>query len=177
MVKMKSKKWQDIEKIARRWCSIKNDNMKLEKMNVCFCSNGAFEVFEFDIASHPNRKEIAELDYKIKQYKAAHGVDNIQDTQYFTQLTGLYSFLADKTDHREIVGMVKARKHDRSRNAYVSILGDCFLLARAKADKKYMILTDKTLYDYFLSRCSLILEDIELVYLDLAKHKHLLNDS
>ena len=67
--------------------------------------------------------------------------------------------------------------YGNSSSAYASILGDCFLLNRACADKKYMILTDQKMYDYFLGRCKPILGEIMLVYLDLDKHKELLNIS
>ena len=79
-----------------------------------------------------------------------------------------------KYDKREIVGMVKSGKHNSSGTTYHSILGDCFLLTKVKADKKYMILTDKEMYDYFLYRCKEILDEIILVHLDADKHKHLL---
>ena len=44
-----------------------------------------------------------------------------------------------------------------------------------KADKKYMILTDKKMCGYFLSRCEGILDEITLVYLDPDEHRQLIN--
>ena len=57
--------------------------------------------------------------------------------------------------------MVKSSKQSSGRNTYNAILGDCFLLTRAKANKKYMILTYKEMYDYFRGRCKAILGEIE----------------
>ena len=82
----------------------------------------------------------------------------------------------DKPDHREIIGMVKSGKQSSGRNTYHAILGDCFLLTRAKADKKYMIMTDKKIYDYFYDRCKVILNEIELVYLNPDEYRYLLDD-
>lgn len=80
-------------------------------------------------------------------------------------------------DKREIIGMVKSSKYDNSGNAYASILGDCFLLNWANADKKYMVLTDQKMYDYFIGRCEPLLDEIMLVYLDPDEHKELLDNS
>ena len=92
------------------------------------------------------------------------------------KLARLYGQSPNQPNNREIIGMVKSGKHDSGGNTYQSILGDCFLLTRAKADKKYMILTDKEMYDYFRSRCKAILGEIKLVYLDSDKHKYLLEN-
>ena len=88
----------------------------------------------------------------------------------------MYDISSSTPDHRKVIGMVKTGKHKPNAITYQSILGDCFLLTRAKADKKYMILTDKEMYDYFHKRCKAILGKIKLVYLDVSLHRHLLND-
>ena len=88
----------------------------------------------------------------------------------------MYDVLSSTPDRRKVIGMVKSGKHNSNGNTFQSILGDCFLLTRAKADKKYMILTDKEMYDYFHKRCKAILGKIKLVYLDVSLHRHLLND-
>ena len=167
------------EEIARRWCSGENNNVKLTKELVIFWdNNNTMYPFEFDITSHPKRKEIEMINSKIKQYEEQHGkIKNVADNPYFKELVGMYCISPGEVDNREIIGMVKSGKHDRGSVTYQSILGDCFLLTKAKADKKYMILTDKEMYDYFLGRCNGILDEIMLVYLDLDEHKQLLEHS
>lgn len=128
------------------------------------------------LTSHPQRKEIEELQKKVKEYKNKHGkIENYQDNPYFKELIGMYFHSPDKPDNREIIGMVKSGKHSGGGNTYHAILWDCFLLTRAKADKKYMILTDKEMYDYFCGRCKAILGEIELVYLNPDEHRYLLD--
>jgi hypothetical protein len=167
----------EIEEIARRWCSKENNNIKLTKERVVFWDTDKnMYQFEFDITSHPRRKEIEIINSKIKQYEEQHGkINNMIDNPYFKELVGMYCLSPGQFDNREIIGMVKSGKHDNGTN-YESILGDCFLLTKAKADKKYMILTDKDMYDYFLGRCKGILDEITLIYLDIDKHKQLLEN-
>ena len=130
--------------------------------------------FEFDIVSHPRRKNIEDVNTKIKQYEQQHGkIENFLDNPFWRDLSALYG-QSPKYDKREIVGMVKSGKHNNNLNTYQSILGDCFLLTKTKAVKKYMILTDKEMYDYFLNRCKGILDEIILVHLDTDKHRQLL---
>jgi len=164
------------EEIARRWCSKENNKIKLTKELVVFWdNNNTMYPFEFDITSRPKRKEIEIINSKIKQYEKQHGkIKNVVDNPYFKELVGMYGISPGQIDNREIIGMVKSGKHDSGGVTYESILGDCFLLSRAKADKKYMILTDKAMHDYFLDRCKGILNEILLVYLDLNEHKQLL---
>ena len=88
----------------------------------------------------------------------------------------MYDISSSTPDHRKVIGMVKSGKYNSNANTFQSILGDCFLLTRAKADKKYMILTDEKMYDHFQDRCKAILGEIKLVYLDVSLHRHLLND-
>jgi len=170
--------WQQKEEIARLWCSKENNNIKLTKDRIVFWdNNNTMYPFEFDITSHPRRKEIEIINYKIKQYEEQHGkIENWRNNPYFTELTSLYGISPDQPDNREIIGMVKSGKHDSGGVTYQSILGDCFLLTIAKADKKYMILTDKEMYDYFLDRCKGILDEILLVYLDLDEQRQLLDN-
>lgn len=167
------------EEIARRWCSKENNNITLTKELVIFWDKtNKMHPFEFDITSHPRRKEIEIINSKIKQYEEQHGkIKNMIDNPYFKELVGMYGFSPGQIDNREIIGMVKSGKHDSGGVTYASILGDCFLLTKAKADKKYMILTDKDMYDYFLGRCDGILDEITLVYLDIDKHKQLLENT
>ena len=166
------------EDIARLWCSKENNNMNLSSDKVWFWDDdGEMYLFQFDITSQPQRKEIEELQNKVKEYENQHGkIENYRDNPYFIKLAGLHGHSADKPDNREIIGMVKSGKHDSGGNTYQSILGDCFLLTKAKADKKYMILTDKEMYDHFLYRCKAILGEIKLVYLDIDKHRYLLEN-
>lgn len=170
--------WMQKEEMARRWCSKENDGIKLTKDKVWFWdkSNNMYG-FEFDITSQSNRKEIEELNSKIKQYEKTHGkINHYKNNPYFMELTSLYGHTEGEPDKREIIGMVKSSKHDKANVAYESILGDCFLLSRAYADKKYMVLTDQKMYDYFLGRCKPILNEIILVYLDPNEHKELLEN-
>lgn len=138
--------------------------------------------FEFDIASHPRRKEIEELQKELEKYEEEHGKikDLWNDQYYFEHLikaVGLRAESPDTPDNREVVGMVKSGKHDSNGNTFRSILGDCFLLTKAKADNKYMILTDQEMHDYVRNRCKGLLDEIELVYLDADENKDLLNDA
>ena len=169
---------QQKKEIARLWCSKENNNMNLDSNQVLFWGDGGeMYSFQFDITSYPQRKEIEKLQEERKEYENQHGkIKNFQDDPYIMKLANLYGSSPDKPDNREIIGMVKSGKHDSGGNTYHSILGDCFLLTRAKADKKYMILTNKEMYDYFLYRCKAILGEIELVYLDSDKHRYLLDN-
>jgi len=166
------------EELGRKWCSKENNGIKLTKDFVWFWDdNNNMYLFEFDITSHPHRKKIEEVNSKIKQYENIHGkITNYQDNPYFTELVGLYGHTEGIPDKREIIGMVKSNKYGKSGSAYASILGDCFLLNRANANKKYMVLTDQKMYNYFFGRCKPILGEIMLVYLDPDKHKELLNN-
>ena len=165
------------EDIARLWCSKEND-IELVKEHIFFWNNsGHMYIFEFDIVSRQRSKEIKKLQEKIKKHENQHG--KIKDNHTLAQeLSGLrYGGYSDKNpDKREVIGMVKTGKHKPNAITFQSILGDCFLLTRAKADKKYMILTDKEMYDYFHKRCKAILGKIKLVYLEVSLHRHLLND-
>jgi hypothetical protein len=165
------------EELARRWCSKENKGIELAKDLVWFWDEDhKMYLFEFDITSHPNRKEIEEVNSRIKQYENMHGkITDYRTNPYFKELVGLYCKTPGKTDKREILGMVKSSKLGKSGTSYASILGDCFLLRQARADKKYMFLTDKKMYDYFLGRCKPILGEIQLVYLDPEVHSGLLN--
>ena len=165
------------EEISRLWCS-KENNMKLDKDHVWFWDeNDNIYQFEFDIASNPRRKEIEELEEKIRKQEKQYGkTANTLDTSYILKRSELYGRSSDGPDHREVIGMVKSGKHSNGNNTYHAILGDCFLLSKAKADKKYMILTDKIMYDYFYERCKAILGEIELVYLDPYEYRYLLDD-
>ena len=146
------------EEIARRWCSKKHD-IKLEKTHVLFWdSDGMMYPFEFDIASHPRRKEIEELQEELKKYEEEHGkIKDWWNDQYsFEHLIKEVSLRAESPntpDNRKVVGMVKSGKHDSGGNTFRSILGDCFLLTKVKADNKYMILTDQEMHDYVRKRC------------------------
>ena len=169
------------EDIARLWCS-KENNMELRKEIVLFWDDaGKMYPFEFDIASHPQRKEIKELQEKLKKYEEVHGkIKDRWNDQYFKEhfvkVMGLYAQSPDTPDNREVIGMVKSGKHDSGGNTFRSILGDCFLLTRAKADKKYMFLTDIEMHSYFQKRCNGILDEIELVYLNVDEHEYLLKN-
>lgn len=166
------------EEIARRWCS-KKHNIRLEKADVLFWdSNGNMHPFEFDIASHPQRKEIEELQEKLKKDKEEHRkIKDLWNNEYFIKMANLYAVSPDTPDDREIVGMVKSGKYSINGNTFCSILGDCFLLTKAKADKKYMILTDQKMYNYVQKRCVGLLDGIELMYLDVDENRDLLNDA
>ena len=170
---------QDKEDIARLWCS-KENNIELVKEQICFWDDSdKMHLFEFDITSHPRRKEIKKLQEKIKKHEHKHGkikYDHPFDDPFALELAGMDGISSSTPDKREIIGMVKTGKHNPNAITFQSILGDCFLLTRAKADKKYMILTDKEMYDYFHKRCKAILGEIKLVYLDVSLHRHLLND-
>ena len=155
--------------------------MKLEKTIVLFWdSMGRMHPFEFDIVSHPRRKEIEELQEELKKYEEHGKIKDLWNNQYFKEnlikTIGLYGESPDAPDNREVVGMVKSGKHDSNGNTFHSILGDCFLLTKAKADKKYMILTDLEMYNYAQERCEGLLGEIELVYLDADRNRDLLND-
>ncbi len=166
------------EKIARLWCSKENNNMNLSNDEVLFWGDdGGMYPFQFDITSQPQRKKIEKLEKKRKEYENQHvKTKNFLDNPYIMKLARLYGQSPNQPNNREIIGMVKSGKRDSGGNTYQSILGDCFLLTRAKADKKYMILTDKEMYDYFRSRCKTILGEIKLVYLDIDKHRYLLDN-
>jgi len=166
------------EEIGRLWCSKENNNIKLNKEQIWFWDNSdKMYLFEFDITSNPQRKEIEELQEKIKKYERQHGVINDKLSHpYVIELIGMYDHSPDKPDNIEVIGMVKSGKHSNGGNTYHSILGDCFLLTKAKADKKCMILTDKEMYDYFQGRCKAILDEIELVYLNPNEHRYLLDN-
>ena len=163
--------------MGRRWCSRENNNIKLDSEQVLFWDDDEkIYLFQFDIASHPRRKEIEFVWNNIKEYEKQHG-KNKQWSVYHKELIGLHGYSFDEPDDREIIGMVKSGKYDKSGNTtYESILGDCFLLTRVNAKKKYMILTDKEMYDYFYGRCKPILQDIDLIYLDVDEHRYLLDD-
>ena len=169
---------QQKEKIARLWCSKENNNRNLDNSEIWFCDDdGGTCRFQFDITSQPQRKEIEELQNKVKEYENQHGkMENDKGNPYSEKLVSLYTHSSNRPDNNEIIGMVKSDKHDSGGNTYQSILGDCFLLTRAKANKKYMILTDKEMYDYFCYRCKTILGEIKLVYLDSDKHGYLLEN-
>lgn len=166
------------EEIARRWCS-KEHNIELEKTTILFWDSiGKMHPFEFDIASHPQREEIEELQKKLKKYEEEHGkIKDWWNNEHFTKIIGLYAQSPDTPDHREVVGMVKSGKHNSNGNTFHSILGDCFLLTKVKADTKYMILTDQKMYNYVRERCEGLLDKITLMYLDTEHHKDLLNDA
>ncbi len=152
--------WRQKEDLAREWCSQRNNNIKLIKDNIIFWDADMHMYgFEFDIASRRRRKEIDEVESEIKQYKEKHGKITFEN-ELFMKLFSLCGISSGEVDHREVIGMVKATKYNGV--AYEAILGDCFLLARASADKKYMILTDKKMYDHFNRRCKAILHEIEL---------------
>ena len=165
------------EEIARRWCS-KKHNIELKKTDIVFWDrDGMMHRFEFDIASHPQQKEIEELQNELKKYEEEHGkIKDLLNNEYFIKIINLRALSPDDPDNRKIVGMVKSGKYDNSGNTFGSILGDCFLLTKAKADKKYMILTDQKMHDYVRKRCEVLLDEIELVYLDADENKDLLND-
>ena len=168
---------EQIEEIGRAWCSRENDNIPLERDDVLsWDSDGNLHKFRFDITSLPQRKEIEELDRKRKEREKQHGKSkDCPDVQALIESARLYGRSPDKPENREIVGMVKSGKLDEHGNTYQKILGDCFLLTRARADKKYMILTDKDMYDHFHRRCKAIMGEIELVYLNPDEHRHLLD--
>ncbi|MFY9300458.1 MAG: hypothetical protein WAO91_04645 [Candidatus Nitrosotenuis sp.] len=74
----------------------------------------------------------------------------------------------------EVAGMVKAVKLNPNGPEFQTVLGDCFLLTKIKAKRKYMILTNPEFYEHFKRRTEGILGEITLVYLDPEKHRHLL---
>lgn len=157
--------------------------MELAKTLVLFWdSDGMMYPFEFDIASHPRRKEIEELEEELKKHEEEHGkIKDLWNDQYsfehIIKAADLRGWSPDIPDNREVVGMVKSGKHDNSCNTFHSILGDCFLLTKAKANNKYMILTDREMHDYVRERCTGLLDEIELVHLDVDKNRDLLNDA
>ncbi len=158
--------WQRKEARAREWCSQENDNIELTSDDVFFWDNDKPYTFKFDIASYKRGREIEKINAEKKQYEEKHGKDSYPRNEFIIKMAKLYGISPGEVDRREIIGMVKSGKHDDGGVTYETILGDCFLLARASADKKYMILTDKKMYDYFNYRCKAILNEIELVYLD-----------
>ena len=166
------------EKIARQWCS-KEHNIKLEKTDVFFWdSNGNMYPFEFDIVSCPQRKEIKELQEKLKKYEEEHGkIKDLLNNEHSIKIINLIIPSPNTPDNREVVGMVKSGKYDSNGNTFRAILGDCFLLTKAQADKKYMILTDQKMYNYVQKRCVGLLDGIELMYFNANKYKDLLNDT
>lgn len=164
------------EIIARAWCS-KENSIELISDDVMLLNvdREYFSPFQFDIASRRNRKEYEKIISKQREYEETHEEINESKQQEFRlELTKIMGLDPSKPDEREVLGMVKSGKHDDGGTTYHSILGDCFLLNQAKADKKYMILTDKNMYDYFFNRCKELLDEIILVYLDVYKHKELL---
>ena len=164
------------EEIGRLWCSKENNNINLSSDNIVFWDDDEkLCLFEFDIASPPRRKENEKLLKKIKEHKEQHGkIESGPDYSSIVELSKLVGYSPGTLDKREIIGMVKSGSHTRNRHTFQAILGDCFLLTRAKADKKYMILTDKKMYDYTHDRCKAILSEIELVYLNPYEQRHLL---
>jgi len=74
-----------------------------------------------------------------------------------------------KTDEREIVGMVKTTKWKSEGPEFASVLGDCFLLSKANSNQKYMILTDKEMFENVKRRVGGFLDGINLTYLDPGK--------
>ena len=76
------------EEIGKLWCSKENNNMNLNSDEVWFWDDvGKMYRFQFDITSHPQRKEIEELQKKVKEYENQHGkIENYQDNPYFKEL-------------------------------------------------------------------------------------------
>ena len=167
--------WQQQEEMARRWCS-KRHNIKLTNDRVIFWNQNKIYEFEFDITSRPKRKEFENINSKIRQYEKEQSKKIDRHNPLFAELVKMYCRTPNEPDHREVIGMVKSGRHANGNRTYESTLGDCFLLTRAKADKKYMILTDKKMHEYFLNRCRPIMQEIELVYLDPDEHGYLLDE-
>jgi len=165
------------ETIARKWCSEEN-SIELISDNVMLQSDDGqyFNSFQFDIASRRHRHEYEEFLSKQKELKSVSSeIDKLEQQRSIIELSKYMGFDPAVPDKREILGMVKSGKHHISGTNYHAILGDCYLLSKAEADKKYMILTDKEMYEYFFRRCYGILDGIILKYLDVEKYKELLS--
>ncbi len=129
--------------------------------------------FEFDIASRHNRREYEKDQLEARKLKNGFACDDkLQAVLESAKHVGLD---ARKPDKREILGMVKSGTHDKNLGTFHEVLSDCYLLSKAEADKKYMILTDKTMHEYFCKRCHGILDGIILKYLDVESHMDLLS--
>ncbi len=126
--------WLQKEDLAREWCSRKNNNIKLTKDRVVFWDDDMKRYdFEFDIASYRQRG-IEKPELGKKQYGEKNEADSRLEGE--SKSSTPYAISPGEVDHRKIVGMVKSTQYDGV--AYEAILGDCFLLSRASADKKYM---------------------------------------
>ncbi|HVP93028.1 MAG TPA: hypothetical protein VMS94_04730, partial [Acidobacteriota bacterium] len=68
------------------------------------------------------------------------------------------------SDDASIVGEVKSG--EKSRSNYERTLNDCLFLAKIKAKRKLLILTNKEFYDYFRAKSDgLISRDIEVMFI------------
>ncbi len=162
------------EKICRKWCSRENsielisDDVMLQRLDGEY-----FSRFQFDIASRRNRREYEKDQLEARKLKNS----STRPIELQAMLASAKHMGLDpsKPDKREILGMVKSGTHHTNLVTFHKILSDCYLLSKAEADKKYMILTDKVTYDHFHKRCKAIMGEIELVYLDTDEHRHLLD--
>jgi hypothetical protein len=66
------------------------------------------------------------------------------------------------SDDAGIVGEIKSE--EKSRSNYERTLNDCLFLAKVKAKKKLLVLTNKEFYEYFRAKSDgLISKDIEIM--------------
>lgn len=68
----------------------------------------------------------------------------------------------------EVVGEIKSNRLGRNQSSFNLVLADCFFLAKMKARRKFMVLTNRRLYNFFLAKTAGILPSgIEVIHIQV----------